>query len=108
MTIINLFILGFAALLLIWMLLRTRCYDSMGWWAYRFLAMYALVCFLYLAYDTNVAGHPLYLKYLFVRAGFLALVIAMVLSWRLVRKEQKAESKQSFSLRLKNIFNLGE
>ncbi len=108
MTIINLFILGFAALLLIWMLLRTRCYDSMGWWAYRFLAMYALVCFLYLAYDTNVAGHPLYLKYLFVRAGFLALVIAMVLSWRLVRKERKVESKQSFSLRLKNIFNLGE
>lgn len=108
MNIINLFVLGFAAILLTWMLMKTRCYDSIGWWAYRFLAMYALVCFVYLMYDTNIAGHPLYLKYLFVRAGFLALVIAMVLSWRLIRKENNKASKQVFKLRIKDIFNIGD
>ncbi len=104
----NLVLMLITSALLLVMLIRTRCYDSIGWWVFRMLSCYSLVCFVYLAYDTNIAGNELELKYLFVRVGFLTLVAAMVLSWRLVAAENSIKRKQDFDMRLKDIFRLGE
>lgn len=108
MILINLLVMLSAAALLITMIIRTRHYDSVGWWLFRILSGYALICFVYLAYDTNVAGNVLLLKYLFMRVGFLALVGAMILSWRLISNEKSNTDKRNFNMRLKDIFNLGD
>lgn len=105
---INIISMIIAALLLSWMLMCTRCHDSVGWWAFRVLSCYALVCFVYLAYDINVAGNVLLIKYLFMRFGFLALVIAMFILWRLMTVEKKTNQKRDFDIRLKGIFKIGE
>lgn len=104
----NLILMLVTSALLLVMLIRTRCYDSVGWWAFRLLSCYSLVCFVYLTYDTNIAGNELQLKYLFVRVGFLTLVAAMVLSWRLIASEYNDKRKKNFDMRLKDIFGLGE
>ena len=93
-----------AALILSWMLMRTRCHDSVGWWAFRVLACYALVCFVYLAYDTSVVGDNLPTRYMFIRFGCLALVAAMFLSWHLLNKQSRAAKAQNFTSRLNNVF----
>ncbi|WP_201556286.1 hypothetical protein [Psychrobacter sp. 72-O-c] len=97
-----------AALMLTWMLMRTRCYDSVGWWAFRVLACYALVCFVYLAYDTSVIGSALPTRYMFIRFGCLALVAAMFLSWHLLGKDGKKTRDRYFNDRLQNIFKRGD
>jgi hypothetical protein len=104
----NLVLMIVTSALLLVMLIRTRCYDSIGWWAFRMLSCYSLVCFVYLAYDTNIAGNELELKYLFVRVGFFTLVAAMVLSWRLIAADNDSKRKHDFNMRLKDIFRLGE
>lgn len=106
--IINVSAMVLAALMLSWMLMRTRCHDSVGWWLFRVLACYALVCFVYLAYDTSIIGDRLPVRYMFIRGGCLALVAAMYLSWHLLVKQAKAAKAQSFNSRLNQIFKSGE
>ena len=105
MVIINVSAMVLAALILFLMLMRTRCHDSVGWWLFRVLACYALVCFVYLAYDTSILGDRLPVRYMFIRGGCLALVAAMYLSWHLLVKQAKATKAQSFNARLNHIFN---
>lgn len=107
MVIINISAMVLAALMLFWMLMRTRCHDSVGWWAFRVLACYALVCFVYLAYDTSILGDKLPIRYMFIRFGCLALVAAMYLSWHLLVKQNKKTREQDFNSRLNGIFNKG-
>ncbi len=108
MVIINVSAMVLAALMLSWMLMRTRCYDSVGWWLFRVLACYALVCFVYLAYDTSIIGDRLPVRYMFIRGGCLALVAAMYLSWHLLVKQAKVAKAQDFNSRLSQIFKSGE
>lgn len=108
MVTINIIAMILAALMLTWMLMRTRCYDSVGWWAFRVLTCYALVCFVYLAYDTNNVGDSLPTRYLFIRLGWVALVCSMALSWRLILVENRKINQKDFRARLKNVFNLGD
>ena len=108
MVIINISAMVLAALMLFWMLMRTRCHDSVGWWAFRVLACYALVCFVYLAYDTSILGDRLPIRYMFIRFGCLALVAAMYLSWHLLNKQSRAAKAQNFTSRLNNVFKSGE
>ena len=108
MVTINVFAMIFASLVLIWMLMRTRCQDTPGWWAFRVLISYTLICFVYLAYDTNNVGDALPTRYLFIRLGWVSLVIAMALSWHLMRTKVANSKSSDFTTRLKNIFNLGE
>lgn len=105
MVIINVSAMVLAALMLSWMLMRTRGHDSVGWWLFRVLACYALVCFVYLAYDTSILGDKLPVRYMFIRGGCLALVAAMYLSWHLLVEQGKAKKTQSFNTRLNNIFD---
>ena len=105
MVIINVSAMVLAALILFLMLMRTRCHDSVGWWLFRVLACYALVCFVYLAYDTSILGDRLPVHYMFIRGGCLALVAAMYLSWHLLVKQAKETKAQSFNTRLNHIFN---
>ena len=105
---INIISMIIAALLLSWMLMRTRCHDSVGWWAFRVLSCYSLVCFVYLAYDTSLTHSTLPTRYLFIRLGWVALVAAMALSWRLLTTENKKVIQRDFNARIKDIFNLGE
>lgn len=102
---INIFAMVIAALILTWMLFSTRGYDSIGWWLFRVLACYALVCFVYLAYDTSIIGDKLPVRYIFIRFGALALVAAMYLSWHLLIKQAKATKAENFNSRLNQIFN---
>lgn len=104
MVIINISAMVLAALMLSWMLMRTRCHDSVGWWAFRVLACYALVCFVYLAYDTSILGDKLPVRYMFIRFGCLALVASMYLSWHLFLKQSRATKAQNFTARLNNVF----
>lgn len=104
MVIINISAMVLAALMLSWMLMRTRCHDSVGWWAFRVLACYALVCFVYLAYDTSILGDKLPVRYMFIRFGCLALVASMYLSWHLLLKQSRATKAQNFTARLNNVF----
>ena len=108
MVTINIIAMILAALTLNWMLIRTRCYDSVGWWAFRILACYSLVCFVYIAYDTSQIGDTLPTRYLFIRLGWAALVGAMALSWRLLSSKNSKVSQRDFKTRLKDIFNLGD
>lgn len=108
MVTINIFAMVFAAITLVWMLMRTRAHDSVGWWAFRVLACYSLVCFVYIAYDTSLIGDTLPVRYLFIRLGWVALVAAMALSWRLLNTESKKVNQRDFNARIKDIFNLGE
>ena len=105
---INIFAMILAAFLLSWMLMRTRCHDSIGWWAFRVLACYGLVSFVYLAYDTSVIGSNLPVRYMFIRFGCLALVAAMVLSWHLISKQDVRSRQRNFNISLNNIFKTGE
>lgn len=105
---INTFAMIIAALILTWMLFSTRGHDSVGWWAFRVLACYALVCFVYLAYDTSIIGDKLPVRYMFIRGGCLALVAAMYLSWHLLIKQSRATKAQNFTSRLNNVFKSGE
>lgn len=105
MVIINVSAMVLAALILFLMLMRTRCHDSVGWWLFRVLSCYALVCFVYLAYDTSILGDRLPVRYMFIRGGCLALVAAMYLSWHLLVKQAKETKAQSFNTRLNHIFN---
>lgn len=108
MILFNISAMVLAALILSWMLMRTRCHDSVGWWAFRVLACYALVCFVYLAYDTSVIGNNLPTRYMFIRFGCLALVVAMFLSWHLIGKQRKQASAHDFNSRLHDVFNKGD
>ena len=108
MVIINISAMVLAALMLSWMLMRTHCHDSVGWWAFRVLSCYALVCFVYLAYDTSIIGDKLPIRYMFIRFGCLALVAAMFLSWHLLKKQSRATKAQNFTSRLNNVFKSGE
>lgn len=108
MVIINVSVMVLAALLLSWMLVSTRCHDSVGWWLFRVLACYALICLVYWAYDTSIIGDKLPIRYMFIRGGCLALVAAMYLSWHLLVKQAKATKAQSFNTRLNQIFKSGE
>ncbi|MGP5210840.1 hypothetical protein ACTXJ5_08600 [Psychrobacter alimentarius] len=108
MVIINVSAMVLAALILSWMLMRTRCHDSIGWWLFRVLACYALVCFVYLAYDTSILGDRLPVRYMFIRGGCLALVVAMYLSWHLLVKQAKATKAENFNARLNQIFDKGK
>lgn len=96
-----------AALMLSWMIIRTRCHDSAGWWTFRILACYALVCFVYLAYDTSILGDKLPVRYMFIRFGCLALVAAMFLLSYLLNKQGKKQRAQDFNTRLNDVFNKG-
>lgn len=106
--IINISAMVLAALMLSWMLMRTRCHDSVGWWAFRVLACYGLVCFVYLAYDTSVIGNNLPLRYMFIRFGCLALVASMILSSHLIANDSKKARRRDFNARLNSIFKRGD
>lgn len=107
MVLFNIAAMVLAALLLLFMMLRTRCYDSPGWWLFRILACYALVCFVYLAYDTSIIGDNLPVRYMFIRFGCFALVAAMFLSWHLLSKQNEKATVQDFKTKLRNIFDQG-
>lgn len=107
MVFVNVSAMVLAALMLSWMLMRTRCHDSAGWWLFRVLACYALVCFVYLAYDTSIIGDKLPVRYMFIRGGCLALVAAMFLLSHLINKHGKKQSAQDFNTRLNDVFNKG-
>lgn len=108
MLLINISAMILAALMLLWMMMSTRGHDSVGWWAFRLLSCYALVCFVYLAYDTFLIGNNLPNRYMVIRFGCLALVAAMLLSWRLISAQGKKVQSQDFSLRLTKILKKGE
>ena len=103
LVIINISAMVLAALMLSWMLMRTRCHDSVGWWAFRVLTCYALVCFVYSAYDSVLIGNNLPIRYIFIRFGGVALVGAMFLSWHLGKKQGKKVQSYNFSSRLNKI-----
>lgn len=108
MLLINISAMILAALMLLWMMMSTRGHDSVGWWAFRLLSCYALVCFVYLAYDTFLIGNNLPNRYMVIRFGCLALVAAMFLSWRLLIKQSTAAKAQNFTSRLNNVFKSGD
>lgn len=108
MIIINIFAMSLASLMLAGMLISTRSYDSVGWWAFRVLTCYGIVCFVYLAFDTNILGSISPIRYMFIRFGFLALVLSMLLSWYLISHNHKTSHNLDFNSRLKNVFKTGE
>lgn len=108
MVIVNIIAMVLAAIMLFLMMLRTRCHDSVGWWLFRILTCYALVCFVYLAYDTSLIGTHLPTRYIFIRFGCVALVLAMALSWRLILKQHNTLPRNNFNSQLTKIFNKGD
>ncbi|ALF60333.1 hypothetical protein [Psychrobacter urativorans] len=108
MLLINISAMILAAFMLLWMMMSTRCHDSVGWWAFRLLACYALVCFVYLAYDTFLIGNNLPIRYTVIRFGCLALVAAMLLSWRLISAQNKKVQNHDFSSQLTKILKKGK
>ena len=93
-----------SAVSLVWFLLKTRERDSLSWWGLRSCLLFALICNVYMTYETWQLWAAMSPHLLFIRLGFVALTTAMLLMWHLLQKQRRAYKRNLFNLRLQKIF----
>lgn len=103
--VINFGLMIFCIASLLWFLLKTRGHDTLAWWALRTFLLHALVCVVYMSYDAWLMWDKLALHLLFIRLGFVSMIVAMLLMWHLLNKQKRDSKKALFNLRLNQIFN---
>lgn len=102
---INFGLMLFCIASLVWFLLKTRCRDTLAWWALRVFLLHALVCMIYMSYEAWTLWERLPTNLLFIRLGFVSMIAAMLLMWHLLKKQKRAYKQSLFDLRIKQIFN---
>ena len=105
MYMINFGLMLFCIVSLIWFLLKTRGHDTVSWWLLRTFLLHALVCIVYMSYEAWVLWQHLPTHLLFIRLGFVSMIVAMLLMWHLLNKQKRDYKKSLFNLRLKQIFD---